>query len=70
MSLGELIDLFLGAWPLKDILEMNELDRQEAQAFTRPSSGFYPRFRVATRAGIDGWCGEGEHEEPHKDWME
>jgi len=44
---------------LKDILEMNELDRQEAQALTRPSSEFYPQFEVAVRAGVDGAAGGG-----------
>jgi len=43
---------------LEDILEMNELDQQEAQAFTRPSSEFYPRSAGAVRARIDGWYAE------------
>jgi hypothetical protein len=37
LSLGELI-VFLAAWPLQEVLEMNELDRDGAQDFTRPSS--------------------------------
>jgi hypothetical protein len=60
LSLGELIKFFLEAWPLKNILEMNEPDRQEAQADTRPSSEFYPQFGVAICAEIDGWHAEGE----------
>ena len=55
LSLGELIEFFLGAWPLKEVLEMNELDREGAQDFTRPSSEFYPQFEAAIRARIDGW---------------
>lgn len=31
LSLGELIEFFLAAWPLKEVLEMNELDREGAQ---------------------------------------
>jgi hypothetical protein len=60
LSLGELIEYFLAAWPLQDVLEMNELDREGAQAFTRPSSEFYPQFAAAIRARIDGWYGEGD----------
>jgi hypothetical protein len=60
LSLGELIDFFLGAWPLQEVLEMNELDRDGAQDFTRPSSEVYPQFEAAIRARIDGWYGEGE----------
>jgi hypothetical protein len=59
LSLGELI-VFLGAWPLQDVLEMNELDRDGAQDFTRPSSEVYPQFEAGIRAGIDGWYGEGD----------
>ena len=55
LALGELIDFFLGAWPLRDVLEMNELDREGAQDFTRPSSEFYPQFNAAIRARIDSW---------------
>jgi hypothetical protein len=38
LSLGELIEFFRAAWPLEDILEMNEPARQQAQAVTQPSS--------------------------------
>ena len=55
MSLGELIELFLAAWPLQEVLEMNELDRDGAQDFTRPSSGVYPQFEAAVRERIDSW---------------
>jgi hypothetical protein len=60
LSLGELIDFFLGAWPLQEVLEMNELDRDGAQDFTRPSSEVYPQFEAGIRARIDGWYGEGD----------
>ena len=63
LSLGELIEYFLGAWPLKEVLEMNELDREGAQDFTRPSSEFYPQFEAAIRARIDGWYPEEEQPE-------
>ncbi len=42
---------------------MNELDRQESQAITRPSSAFYPQFGAAVRAGIEGWYAEGDEDE-------
>ena len=53
--------------PSKDILEMDELDRPEPQAFTRPSAAFYPQFEAAVRAGIDGWYPEAEQEEDEDD---
>ena len=59
LSLGELI-VFLAAWPLQDVLEMNELDRDGAQDFTRPSSEVYPQFEAAIRARIDEWYPEEE----------
>jgi hypothetical protein len=31
LSLGELIEFFLAAWPLPEVLEMNELDREGRQ---------------------------------------
>ena len=60
LSLGELITFFLAAWPLKDVLEGNEFDRDGAQAFTRPSSEFYPQFEAGIRARSDGWYAEGD----------
>ncbi len=39
---------------LKDILEMNELDRQEAQAFTQPSSELYTQFEGPCGRGLKG----------------
>jgi hypothetical protein len=58
LSLGELIEFLLGAWPLQEVLEMNELDRDGAQDFTRPSSEVYPQFEAAVRARIAGWYAE------------
>jgi hypothetical protein len=58
LSLGELITFFLAAWPLREVLEGNELDREAAQDFARPSSEFYPQFPAAIRARIDGWYAE------------
>ncbi len=49
----------LGAWLLKEVLEMNGFDRDGAQDFTRPSSEGYPQFEEGMRAGIDGWWAEG-----------
>jgi hypothetical protein len=60
LSLGELIEFFLGAWPLQEVLEGNVLDRGGAQHFTRPSSEVYPQFEAGIRARIDGWYGEGD----------
>ena len=55
LTLDELVEFFLGAWPLRDVLEMNELDREGSHDFTRPSSEFYPQFEAAIRARIDSW---------------
>ena len=44
LTLGELVEFFLGAWHLNEVLEMNELDREGAHDFTHPSSEFYPEF--------------------------
>jgi len=55
LSLGELIELFLEAWPLKDVLEGSDLDLEGAQDFTHPSSEFYPQFGAAICARIGSW---------------
>ncbi len=65
LTLGELIEFFLGAWHLKEVLEMNELDREGAQGFTHPSSEFYPDFSAAIRADIDSWYPEEGQEESY-----
>jgi hypothetical protein len=54
LPLGELITFFIGAWSLKRVLQINRLDREGAQRFTRPSSAFYPQFATAIRARTDG----------------
>ena len=63
LTLGELIEFFLGAWHLNEVLEMNELDREGAQSFTHPSSEFYPAFSRAIRARINEWYPEEGQEE-------
>jgi len=63
LTLAELVEFFLGAWPLNEVLEMNELDREGAHDFTHPSSEFYPEFSAAIRAKINEWCPEKELEE-------
>jgi len=43
LSLGELVDFFLGAWPFMDVLEMNfEQDVEQMLDFFRGVSNFYP----------------------------
>ena len=63
LTLAELVEFFLGAWPLNEVLEMNELDREGAQDFTHPSSEFYPEFGKAIRVKINEWCPAKEPEE-------
>jgi hypothetical protein len=67
LSLGELVEFFLAAWPLQEVLEMNELDRHGAQDFTRPSSEVYPRFGAGIRARIDEWYMEGGVDSGHSE---
>lgn len=55
LSLQEAVDFILCAWPLRDVLQMNELDLIAAHDFTRPSSEFYPQFAEAIYARIDSW---------------
>jgi hypothetical protein len=55
LTLKELVEFFLGAWSLKDVLEGNDLDLEGAHDFTHPSSEFYPQFAAAIRARIDDW---------------
>jgi hypothetical protein len=63
LTLEALLEFFLGAWDLRDVLEGNELDREGAQDFTRPSSEFYPDFSRAIRARINSWFPENVAEE-------
>jgi hypothetical protein len=55
LTLDALVEFFLEAWSLREVLESNELDRAGAHDFTRPSSEFYPQFETAIRARIDSW---------------
>lgn len=75
MTLGELVDLFLRAWPLVEVLEDNfPGDLSGALDFFEATSGFYPdldrvcRERVrahyaspgaATHSAVDGNAGDG-----------
>lgn len=67
LTLDELVEFFLGAWPLRDVLEMNELDREGPHDFTRPSSEFYPQFEAAIRARIDSWYPADDTDEEQDD---
>jgi hypothetical protein len=40
LTLEELVEFFLGAWSLKDVLAGNDLDREGAHDFTHSSSEF------------------------------
>ena len=55
LTLEALVEFFLEAWSLKEVLHYNELDREGAHDFTRPSSEFYPQFEAVIRARIDSW---------------
>ncbi len=57
LSQQKLIEFFLGAWDLEEVLECNELNGDEAQDFVRPSSEFYPDFASEIRALITQWRG-------------
>ena len=70
LTLKELVEFFLGAWPLKDVLEGNDLDREGAHDFTHPSSEFYPQFGTAIRTRIDSWYPTENTDEPPGDGEE
>ena len=55
LSLGELIQFLLAAWPLQEVIGGNGLDWYGAQCFTRPLSEFCPPCAAGIRARIDGW---------------
>ena len=47
LTLGELVEFLLQAWPLMDVLEMNfEDDRRAAVAFFEAESAFYPALQA------------------------
>lgn len=53
MALGEFVDLFLTAWPLIDVLEMNfEGDEEGAMDFFSADSDFYPEFNRLCRQRV------------------
>lgn len=70
LTLGELTKFFLRAWRLKNVLSMNELDREGAQAFVQPSSEFYPQFEDLIRSRIDAWIPLAEEEEEEDEEVE
>jgi hypothetical protein len=50
LTLGELMDFFMGTWPLEDVVEMNfEGDLEGGLGFFSASSEFYPGFDAACR---------------------
>ena len=55
LTLGELTEFFLKAWPLEAVLDVNEMEEEEAQRFVRPSSAFYPSFALLIRRKIREW---------------
>jgi len=67
LTLGELVELFLAAWPLREVLEANELDRAGAHAFIKASSAFYPGFAALVAEEIDGWYDQLEDEDEEDD---
>ena len=67
LTLDELVKFFLDAWPLRDVLEINELDREGSHDFTHPSSEFYPQFEAAIRARIDSWYPADDNNEEQDD---
>jgi hypothetical protein len=51
LTLGELYDFFMDAWPLGDVLEMNSFAlAEEALGFFTGRSEFYPQFDALLRA--------------------
>ena len=53
LTLGELADFFLTAWPLIDVLEMNfEGDRDSSLGFFVAESDFYPDFDALCRQRV------------------
>jgi len=55
LTLGELTEFFLKAWPLQAVLDVNDMEEEEAQRFVRPSSAFYPSFGSLIRQKIREW---------------
>lgn len=61
LTLGELTDFFIGAWPLLDVLDMNfgreigALGRMQAFIIGADSE-FYPQFGALIRARVSAWA--------------
>lgn len=58
LSRGELLGFCPAAWPLREVIAMNELDAEGAQGFIHPSSRFYPQFEQAIREEVQRWFDE------------
>ena len=63
LPLGKLVDFFLSAWNLFEVIESNfdpadydQLD--EIHCFFEASSEFYPEFDRAVRRRVDYWLDE------------
>jgi hypothetical protein len=53
LTLGELADFFLTAWPLLEVLDMNfESDRDASLGFFVAESNFYPDFDALCRRRV------------------
>lgn len=53
LTLGQLTDFFLTAWPLPEVLEMNFADDLHGQlGFFHATSDFYPEFDLLCRARV------------------
>jgi len=64
LTLGELADFFLTAWPLIDVLEMNfEGDGESSLGFFVAESDFYPQFDALCRQRVVGHFAEAAGEE-------
>jgi hypothetical protein len=64
LTLGEMADFFLSAWPLVDVLEMNfERDVESALGFFTAKSEFYPVFDRLCRERVAQAFPEPEREE-------
>jgi hypothetical protein len=64
LSLGELTEFFLTAWPLIDVLEMNfEGDREASLRFFDAESDFYPQFDALCRERVvERFAGDADEE--------
>ncbi|MEY4242393.1 MAG: hypothetical protein RJA14_2089 [Pseudomonadota bacterium] len=79
LRLGELTDFLLGAWDLFQVLEMNfsggVSSLEDALAFFRGESAFYPDFDALLRSRVKAWWTETRDEQSkaddrHAQWME